>query len=467
MSMKSSLIRVALIEDDAPLQRFLSRALAVGGYEPDVFGSGTEFLAADGPESFDIVITDLQMEGASGLDVLKACRAAADPAEVILVTGFASIRTAVEAMGLGAFDYLAKPVNSKELLHRVAQAVESKRLKWQVDALSGEQQRRHGTVPPVAESRAMRDFLELARKAAASSATVLLLGETGTGKDVVARYIASIGPRAGKAFLTVNCAALPENLLESELFGHARGAFSGAHVLKRGLFEEASGGTLFLDEIGSMSPAAQAKLLRVLEEGTVRRVGENQPIPVDARILTATNRNLNAAIASGEFRDDLFYRLSVVTLAVPSLRERREDIEPLARHFLAESVRRTGRDRIFAPESLESFRGYAFPGNVRELRYGIEQAVVLSADRVLTPSDFPFTAGRGGARPASASAARLRSRPIAEEISRVQVDEALCAHHGNRNQAAHALGISRATLYRLLRRTGATEETGPESHETL
>jgi DNA-binding NtrC family response regulator len=457
--MKGSLIRMALIEDDAQLQRFLSRVLVSGGHEPEVFGSGTEFLKADGPESFDIVVTDLQMEGASGIDVLKACRAAADPAEVILVTGFASIRTAVEAMGLGAFDYLAKPVNSKELLHRVAQAIEGKRLKWQIDALSGEERRRHGAVAPIAQSRAMRDFLALARKAAASNSTVLLLGETGTGKDVVARYMVANSPRAGKTLLTVNCAALPENLLESELFGHARGAFSGAHALKRGLFEEASGGTLFLDEVGSMSLPAQAKLLRVLEEGTVRRVGENQPIDVDVRIIAATNRDLMAAIASGEFRDDLYYRLSVVTLLVPPLRERREDIEPLARQFLAESVRRIGKDRVFAPETLDFFREYPFPGNARELRYGIEQSVILSEDGVLQPGDFHFSAARRSPeRPASAVGSRSRSRPIAEEITPEQVEEALEAHGGNRNQAARALGISRATLYRLLGRTAAGRE---------
>jgi DNA-binding NtrC family response regulator len=445
-------VRIALIEDDEPLRRFLLRVLASAGNEPEVFASGTEFLAADGPESFDIVVTDLQMEGATGLDVLKACRATSDPAEVILVTGSASIRSAVEAMGLGAFDYLAKPVGSKELLHRLTQAVERKRVKWQLDALSGEQRRRHGTAAPIAESGAMRDFLALARKAAASTSTVLLLGETGTGKDIMARYIASNGPRAGKTFLTVNCAALPENLLESELFGHARGAFSGAHALKRGLFEEASGGTLFLDELGSMTLPAQAKLLRVLEDGAVRRVGENQPIKVDARIIAATNRDLRSAVASGEFREDLYYRVSVVTLAVPALRERREDIEPLARLFLAESIRRTGKDRIFAPETLASFRDYGFPGNVRELRYGVEQAVILAEGKVLDPSDFPFSAARGAANPAGARAAKPRSRPIAEEISVAQVDAALGAHHGNRNQAARALGISRATIYRLLQR---------------
>jgi DNA-binding NtrC family response regulator len=456
--MKGPLVRVALIEDDAQLQRFLSHVLASAGYEPEVFDSGDAFLGADGPDSFDLVVTDLQMDGASGIDVLKACRAAADPAEVILVTGFGSIRTAVEAMGLGAFDYLAKPVDSDELLHRVAQAIERKRLKWQIEALSGESRRRDGTAAPIAESRVMRDFLSLARRAAASSSTVLLRGETGTGKEVVVRYIVSHGPRAGKTFLTLNCAALPETLLESELFGHARGAFSGAHALKRGLFEEASGGTLFLDEIGSLSLPAQAKLLRVLEEDAVRRVGENQPIGVDVRIVAATNRDLNGAIASGQFRDDLYYRLSVVNLAVPPLRARRKDIEPLARHFLAESVRRTGRERVFAPETLEFLRGYEFPGNVRELRYGIEQAVVLSEGGVLKPGDFQFSSARRSPKGATSVAARPRSRPITEEVTPEKIAEALSAHRGNRNQAARALGISRATLYRLLRRDDPKKE---------
>ncbi len=456
--MKGSLVRIAVIEDDPVPRKFLSRVLASAGYKPDVFESGTEFLKAEGPESFDIVITDLQMEGASGLDVLKACRAAADPAEVILVTGFASIRTAVEAMGLGAFDYLAKPVDSKELLHRVAQAIEGKRLKWQCDALSGEERRRHGTAALIAESRAMRDLLALARKAAASTSTVLLLGETGTGKEVVARYIVSNSGRAGKPLLTVNCAALPENLLESELFGHARGAFSGAHALKRGLFEEASGGTLLLDEVGSMSPPAQAKLLRVLEEGAVRRVGENQPVSVDVRIIAATNRDLTAATASGEFRGDLYYRLSVVTLVLPPLRERREDIEPLARRFLAEAVRRLGKERVFAPETLEFLESYPFPGNVRELRYGIEQAVVLSEGQVLRPGDFHFSAA-GAPGWKTLAPARSRSRPIAGEITPERVQEALDAHGGDRAQAASVLGISRATLYRLLQRTRPVRTT--------
>ena len=455
--MTSTSVRVALIEDDRDVRPVLTRILTSEGYEPEIFESGDDFLRSRGPGSFDVVVTDFQMEGASGLDILKACRAESDPPEVLLVTGFASIRNAVEAMRLGAFDYLAKPVDPKELLHRVNQALEARRLKREVDALSGEVRRRHGLAPPIGDSAVMREFLARARKAAASSSTVLVLGETGTGKDVIARHIQTTGPRAGKAYLTLNCAALPENLLESELFGHARGAFSGAHALKRGLFEEANGGTLFLDEIGSMTLAAQAKLLRVLEEGAVRRVGENESISVDVRILAATNRNLKEGIAKSEFREDLYYRLSVVTLNVPALRDRPEDIEPLARHFLAESVRRVGKVRIFAPETLDFLRGYSFPGNVRELRYAIEEAVILSEDGTLRPSDFGFSRTAPG--PSSAkSTATGRSRPLAEEISPERLEQVLREYSGNRVQAARALGISRATLYRLLGRAGPDRE---------
>jgi DNA-binding NtrC family response regulator len=443
------MVRIALVDDDPEVRALLVRVLESAEYRPEVFESGDAFLEARNAGSFDVVVTDFQMEGATGLDVLRACRAEPDPPEVLLVTGFASVRSAVEAMRLGAFDYLAKPVDGKELLHRVAQALESRRLKREVAALSGEVRRRHGLVPPIGESRVFRGFLARARRAAETSSTVLILGETGTGKDVIARLIQSSGPRADRPYLTINCPTLPENLLESELFGHARGAFSGATELKRGLFEDASGGTLFLDEIGSMTMAAQAKLLRVLEDGAVRRVGENKSIPVDVRILAATNRDPQAAIAAGEFREDLFYRLSVITFIVPPLRERPEDIEPLARHFLAESVRRQGKLRVFAPETLERLRGYPFPGNVRELRYSIEQAVVLSEDGVLVPEDFPFLRPRAEA---AAGGVPAGLRPAPRDIDAAAVQEALRQSGGNRVRAARALGISRATLYRLLDR---------------
>ena len=445
--------RLAVVEDDPQVRPILGAILRGAGHQVEAFSSGDAFLESGGTRAFDVVVTDFQMEGASGLDVLKACRAEDEPADVLVVTGFGSIRSAVEAIRLGAIDYLTKPVDPSELLHRVAQTLEARQLRREVHALSGEVRRRHGLAPPIGESAALREFLARAEKAAATSSTVLILGETGTGKDVIARYIQATGPRAARTYLTLNCAALPETLLESELFGHARGAFSGAHTAKSGLFEEAHGGTLFLDEIGSMSMPAQAKLLRVLEDGAVRRVGETRTTRVDVRILCATNRDLMQAVRAGEFREDLFYRLSVVTLVVPPLRERPEDVEPLARHFLAESVRRLGKMRLFAPETLEFLRTYSFPGNVRELRYGIEQAVILSEDGILRPADFPFT--RRGA--SSMSASRARRQPIAAEISPERLQEALREHSGNRVRTARALNISRATLYRLLDRAESPE----------
>jgi len=448
---RDSLFRVALIEDDPEIRRLLERILQPADLELSLFASGSEFLEASGPSRFDIVVTDLEMPGASGIDVLKACRAEPEPAEVLLVTGHGTIRNAVEAMRLGAFDYLAKPADPEELRHRVRQAAETRRMKREIGALGAEVRRRHGLAPPIADSPAMREFLTHARKAAASSSTVLILGETGTGKDVIARHIQSTGPRADRTYLTINCPALPDNLVESELFGHARGAFPGAHAVKRGLFEEADGGTLFLDEIGSLTPPAQAKLLGVLEDGRVRRVGENQDTRVDVRILAATNRDLPRAVEAGEFREDLFFRLSVLTLRVPPLRERPEDIEPLARHFLAESARRLGKLRVFAPEALDFLRSYRFPGNVRELRYAIEEAVILSSDGVLRPGDFAF-ARRASDRPSGRGTAGEPERrfPPRSQITPELLQRVLREQGGNRVRTARALGISRATLYRLL-----------------
>jgi DNA-binding NtrC family response regulator len=454
-------LRLALIEDDAGIRKIFEKVLEPLRVNAEAFESGDEFLRSGPPSRFDIVVTDIQMPGASGIDVLKACRAESEPPEVLLVTGYGSIRDAVEAMRQGAFDYLTKPVNSEELRHRVGQAAESVRLKRAIGALDGEVRRRHALALPICESAVMKEFLLTARQAAESSSTVLILGETGTGKEVIARQIQSGGPRAGKPYLTLNCAALPDDLVESELFGHARGAFPGALSRKRGLFEEANGGTLFLDEVGAMSPTAQAKLLRILEDGAVRRVGDTRSTSVDVRILAATNRDLRVASQTGEFREGLFYRLSVVTLRIPPLRERQEDIEPLARHFLAESCRRIGRLRVFSPDTLEFLRSYHYPGNVRELRHGIEEAVTLSRDAVLRPSDFAF-ARRASDRPSvRPGGLTLRPPPMKAQITPELLQRVLDEQGGNRVRAAKALGISRATLYRMLDRI----ELGPADQQ--
>jgi DNA-binding NtrC family response regulator len=393
------------------------------------------------------------MEGSEGAEVLKACRAVPDPPAMVLVTARGPVSDAPEGAQPGAIDFVGKPVDARELVSRVGIALELRRVRREARALGGEVRRRHGLAPPIGDSPIMQDFMARARKASASSSTVLILGETGIGKDVIARYIQSTGPRADKVYLTMNCAAVPEGQFESELFGHARGAFPGAHARRAGLFEEAHGGTLFLDEIGSMALPAQTNLLRVLEEGAVRRLGEKRPIKVDVRLIVATNRDLDSLIISGEFREDLYYRLSVVTLVVPPLRKRPEDIEPLARLFLAESARRHRKMRVFGPGTLELLRGYSYPGNIRELRYAIEHAAILSEDGVLRPEDFPFVRLREGAAGASAVAARrLRTRPIAQEITPERLQQVLREQGGNRVRTARVLQISRATLYRLLDR---------------
>jgi len=457
------MVRLALIENESDLRSALTGMLSRGGYPPEVFESAEDFLGSESASNFEVVVTDFPMEGTEAADVLKACRAVPDPPAVLLLAGQSSVGAALEATRLGAFDYISKPVDPRELVHRIGLALEVRKLKRESRSFSGEVRRRHGLAPPIGESPIMQDFLARARKAASSSSTVLILGETGIGKDVIARYIQSTGPRADKIYLTLNCAAVPENLFESELFGHARGAFPGAHTWKAGLFEEAHGGTLFLDEIGSMALPAQTNLLRVLDDGAVRRLGEKRPIKVDVRLVVATNRDLDSLVASGEFREDLFYRVSVVTLVVPPLRKRPEDIEPLARLFLAESVRRHRKLRVFAPGTLELLKSYTYPGNIRELRYAIEHAGILSQDGFLRPEDFPFARTRATGVTAAVGLRRTRTRPIAQEISPERLQQVLREQGGNRVRAARALQISRATLYRLLDRTdGSAEET--ESH---
>ena len=457
------MVRLALIENEPELRASLTGMLSRAGYPPEVFESAEDFLGSESASSFELIVTEFPMEGTEGADILKACRAVPDPPSVLLVTMPASAGAALEAMRLGASDYVSKPVDPRELAHRIGLVLELRRVRRECRALSGEVRRRHGLAPPIGESPIMQDFLARARKASASSSTVLILGETGIGKDVIARYIQSTGPRADKIYLTMNCAGIPESQFESELFGHARGAFPGAHSSKAGLFEDANGGTLFLDEIGSMALPAQTNLLKVLDEGAVRRLGEKRATKVDVRLLVATNRDLDSLVAAGEFREDLYYRVSVVTLVVPPLRKRPEDIEPLARLFLAESVRRHRKPRTFAPGTLELLLGYSYPGNIRELRYAIEHAGILSEDGVLRPEDFPFARARAVGAGAAATNRRVRTRPIAQEITPERLAQVLREQGGNRVRAARALQISRATLYRLLDRSDSKPSGSSES----
>ena len=436
--------RVAVVDDDPGVRELIRSVLVQAGFEAVCFDGSQSFLGEAGRVPFHLILCDLALPQLSGIEVLRRLRSRGAFPPFVIVTGHASVATAVEAMKEGASDYLVKPfriqqvVDLAERLVRVPEAEET------------------GGAPPgvVGVSAAWKDLLAKARRVGELSSTVLIRGETGTGKDVLAKYIASFGPRAPKAYVALNCAALPETLIESELFGHVRGAFTGATAPRRGLFEEADGGTLFLDEIGSMPPALQARLLRALEEKQIRRVGDSRSIAVDVRILAATNLDVEAAIARNEFREDLYFRLSVVTLFIPPLRERPDDIPVLSDHFLRLLAPAGASPRRLSPSARSLLAGYAFPGNVRELKHAVEQAVALSSGAELTPDDFSFLRARAELMPERGGGREARA-PV--EVTPADLESALREVGGNRIEAARRLGISRSTLYRLLRRLPSTE----------
>ncbi len=431
--------RIAIVDDDAELRPLLAGILKTAGFDARVFSSGDEFLKSGGPRSFSLVVTDLQMSGATGLDVLHACRAVEDPAEVLLMTGFASIQNAVQAMRLGAVDYLAKPVDPAELIHRVEKAADARALRREISALSEEVRRRDGA-GPIADSRPMREVLARAREAASSSAPVLITGEPGVGKRIVARQIQAWSRRADRTYLTVDCPSFSEALLEVELFGADRSR------RPRGVLEQANGGTVLVAGVSSLGPRGQERLLRVMKQGAVRRIGEEEDVAVDVRILCTASGSVLERVETGEFREDLFHRLAL-TLEIPPLRERSEDVEPLARYFLAEAGRRLGKLRSFSPEALDALRDCAFPGNVRELRFAVERAAERSTEGVLSSRHFEALPRRSRI---SSGPPPSRRRSIADDITGERLLNVLRQTGGNRVQAARALGISRASLYRLL-----------------
>ena len=325
---------ILLVDDQSSMRLTLTALLKQAGHTMMQAATGEDALKKLAQNDFDVVVTDLKLDDIGGLDILRAAKAANPQTEVIVLTGYSSVETAVEAMKLGARDYLTKPVNGEELKMAVAGAMERQRLKSQVARLRSEVEQKFTPGNIIATSDAMQKILEMVGRVAPTDASVLIQGESGTGKELIARAIHQNSKRRDGAFIPINCGALPENLLESELFGHVKGAFTGAHLAKKGLFEEADGGTLFLDEIGETMPATQVKLLRVLQDGEVRRVGANLGVKTDVRIIAATNKKLQSRIRSGEFREDLYYRLQVILLNLPPLRERKEEILPLVEHYL-------------------------------------------------------------------------------------------------------------------------------------
>ncbi len=386
---------ILLVDDESSMRLTLTMLLKQAKHTLAQAGTGAAALEKIENHHFDLVLTDLHLDEVTGLDVLRAAKKNNPETEVIVLTGYGSVESAVEAMKAGAIDYLTKPIDSEELLLAVERATERQKLKSEVARLRTqvEAKGRFDAGNIVASSPAMHEILDMVERVAPTDAAVLIQGESGTGKELIARAIHQNSNRKNEAFIPINCGALPENLLESELFGHMKGAFTGAHQNKKGLFEEADGGTLFLDEIGEMSPATQVKLLRVLQDQEVRRVGANTGVKVDVRIVAATNQNLQSNIESGEFREDLYYRLQVIVLHLPPLRERSEEVLPLAAHYL-QSYAQKFRKPIsgFSKEAEKALQEYSWPGNIRELINAIERAAILCRSEVVQPEDLGLRA---------------------------------------------------------------------------
>ncbi|MGH7278292.1 MAG: sigma-54-dependent transcriptional regulator, partial [Candidatus Rokuibacteriota bacterium] len=369
-----------IVDDEASARTTLALLLRRRGHRVLEAAGVAAAMKCLGEEVFDVVVTDLRMPDGDGLDVLRAVKAQAPDSEVILLTAFAGWESAKEAIRLGALDYFEKGQEPDELYHRIDKALAERALRRENENLRRQLRERHGIAGLVALSPAMHAVLDLVERAAPTDATLLIQGESGTGKELIARGVHHASARAARPFVAVNCGAVPEALLESELFGHMRGAFTGAVASKPGLFEEAHGGTLFLDEIGDMPAALQVKLLRALQSGEMRRLGATQAMTIDVRVLAATNRDLAELIRQEKFREDLFYRLNVIQVVLPPLRERREDIPALAEHFLARSAGRLGRELRLSPEALERLLRYPWPGNVRELENAMERAAILARE---------------------------------------------------------------------------------------
>jgi DNA-binding NtrC family response regulator len=436
---------VLVVDNEQEMVKLIQRHLEGEGFAVMPVHSGAEALTALGRDEYDVVVTDLVMDEVDGLAVLREAQRLQPRARVILMTAFASLETAIAALRQGAYDYLSKPFKMAEVSIAVRRALEDQRLREENRRLREEVGRQYAVTNLLGRSRAMQNVFDQIAAVAGSEATVLLMGESGSGKELAARAIHWNGPRRARPFIAVNCAAIPDTLLESELFGHERGAFTGAERRRRGLFAEASGGTLFLDEIADMSLALQAKLLRALQDKTVRPVGGNEETRLDVRVISATNRELASRVSSGAFREDLYYRLAVIPIRLPSLRERRDDIPLLAQHFLERAAASLGKPSLrFSEEAMDWLVKQPWPGNVRQLENVVERAATLTKEGTITPDDLTTDFAVPGASGDGV-------RPTLGEIEKQYIDRVLAETKGDKNAAARILGVSVRTLQRMFR----------------
>ena len=446
--------RILIVDDETAILDTLRILLKREGFQVDTAVGGQQGIDRMHEAKPDVVLTDVRMPGVGGLEVLLAAREMDASMPVILMTAQASLQTAIRAVNEGAYYYIQKPFANDELVAIVRRAAESRQLKRENQQLRTEIRRRDrgDAVRPIGRSKSFLDVLKLAETVGPTDSTVLISGQSGTGKEVLAHYIHEMSNRADGPFVSINCGALPENLLESELFGHVRGSFTGAVRDKQGLFVAAKGGSFFLDEVGEMSPATQVKLLRVLQEREVIPVGATEAIPVDVRIIAATNRDLDEEIRRGGFRSDLFYRLNVITLHLPPLADRPDDVALLAEHFVNRFRATRGRELRLTPDTLGVLQGYDWPGNVRELENALERAAVMTPGEEIHPSALPARITERAPQPLVA--ASLPPNPTLEIIERAYIHWVLQSESGNKTRAAEVLGIDPSTLYRKLLRYG-------------
>jgi DNA-binding NtrC family response regulator len=437
--------RILIVDDELVVRDSLQKWFDSEGYDAGAVSSGREALFAVQQKQYDLVLLDIKMPGMDGMELQKKLREVDSDLTVVIMTGYASVETAVEALKMGAYDYITKPVDPDELVHLVSNALGHKRYKRELERLRENLQEIYPDTKLIGNSPAIRRVLELVEMVAATDTTVLIFGESGTGKELVARAIHAASPRRNMPMVVIHCGALTETLLESELFGHERGAFTGAQYRKKGKFEVADGGSVFLDEIGDISLKTQTDLLRVLQEKEIQRVGGSQTVKVDFRCIAATNKNLEDLVKAGTFRPDLYYRLKVFAIDLPPLRERREDIPLLADHFLKKFATAMNKPLpTLSPQAVDLLLAHDWPGNVRELENAVERAMVIGRGPEIQPADFPFQM-----QPTEPAAGRTL-----DEIERSHIERVLQETAGNLSRAARILDIDRTTLYNKLRRYG-------------